>query len=159
MRNNQLSFGLHSCLLLVLLAAQACTGNECPAKNPTTHSIGINGYNMTVEIAATPFARACGLSLREYLPANHGMLFIDRDDRIHEFWMKNTSIPLEIAYLDSNGQILEIFQMDPGNPERRYRSSVPLRYALETHQGWFASKGITVGDRVDLQLPGDLRIH
>jgi uncharacterized membrane protein (UPF0127 family) len=112
-----------------------------------------------VEIAATPRARTCGLSLRESLPAYHGMLFIDRDERVREFWMKNTTIPLDIAYMDSGGRILDIHQMDPHEPERRYSSGIPARYALETHQGWFHSKDIQIGHTAVLRLPEDLEIR
>ncbi len=122
-------------------------------------SVSINGHGLRVEIAATPLARSCGLSLRESLPADHGMLFIDRDERVREFWMKNTTIPLDIAYMDSGGRILELHQMDPVEPERRYSSGIPARYALETHQGWFQSKGIQIGHTAILRLPEDLEIR
>jgi len=112
-----------------------------------------------VEIAATPHARTCGLALRESLLANHGMLFVDRHEQVREFWMKNTTIPLDIAYLDSGGRILEIHQMDPVEPERRYSSGIPARYALETHRGWFHSKGIQIGHTAVLRLPADLEIR
>lgn len=87
------------------------------------------------------------------------MLFVDRDEQVREFWMKNTTIPLDIAYLDDGGRILEIHQMDPGKPERRYSSTIPARYALETHQGWFQSKGIQIGHKAVLRLPADLEIR
>jgi len=97
--------------------------------------------------------------MRERLPVDHGMLFIDRDEQIREFWMKNTTIPLDIAFMDRTGRILEIHQMDPGKPERRYRSGIPARYALETHRGWFYSKSIQVGDVATLRLPDELEIR
>ena len=148
------------CTLLVLLAASACSsGTGCPTESPVAGSVSINGHGLRVEIAATPLARTCGLSLRESLPVNHGMLFIERNERVLEFWMKNTTIPLDIAYLDNGGRILEIHQMDPGEPERRYSSGIPARYALETHQGWFHSKGIQIGHTAVLRLPADLEIR
>jgi len=112
-----------------------------------------------VEIAATPSARACGLSLRDTLPADHGMLFVYRNDWIREFWMKDTFVPLDIAYLGAEGRILEIRQMYPRDAERRYRSSGPARYALETHLGWFQSHGVGVGDMIHLGLPEELEVR
>ena len=112
-----------------------------------------------VEIAATPSARACGLSLRDTLPANRGMLFVYQDDWIREFWMKDTYMPLDIAYLDAEGRILEIRQMYPRDAEHRHISISPARYALETQLGWFQSHAIGVGDTIDLRLPDELEVR
>ena len=119
----------------------------------------INGHQLQVEIASNPHARSCGLSLRDSLPAGHGMLFVYQDDQIREFWMRNTLIPLELAYLDSHGKIQEINRMSPHEPNRIYRSALPARYALETHPDWPASKGVRVGDTAELRLPKHLDIR
>ena len=73
--------------------------------------------------------------------------------------MKNIVIPLTIACMNVEGKILEIHYMEPHEPERSYTSSVPVRYALETNQGWFRTHGIEVGDRVSFHLPADLKIY
>lgn len=138
---------------MLLAMCCACTQADCPRKSPVTHSISVNGQDLVVEIAATPSARACGLSLRDTLPANRGMLFVYQDDGVREFWMKDTHVPLDIAYLDAEGLILEIRQMHPRDAEHRYRSSGPARYALETQLDWFQSHGVGVGDTIDLRLP------
>jgi uncharacterized membrane protein (UPF0127 family) len=77
------------------------------------------------------------------------MLFVEESDRLLSFWMKNTVLPLSIAYISASGVISEIHDLKPGqlNPVRSSRS---LRYALEVPQGWFERAGVAVGDRVEI---------
>jgi uncharacterized membrane protein (UPF0127 family) len=149
---------LWCCVTLMPLPMAACTHTECSIDNSTT-MLSAYEHQLTVEVVSTRPNRDCGLAFRETLPDNHGMLFVFRDDRILEFWMKNTVIPLTIAYINVDGKILEIHYMDPHESERRYTSSIPARYALETNQGWFRTHGIEVGDKVNFHLPADLKIH
>jgi uncharacterized membrane protein (UPF0127 family) len=123
-----------------------------PAEKLETVRLTIAGHSLTAEIAATPEQQARGLMFRKSMPADHGMLFPFPEPRTASFWMRNTSLPLSIAYLDSGGVILEIHDMKPFD-ERTIRSaSDRVSYALEVHQGWFRRHGITPGDRV-LGLP------
>ena len=73
--------------------------------------------------------------------------------------MKDTHIPLSIAFLDDSGLILSIHQMTPMQTDERYRSLQPVRYALEVNQGWFAENGIGVGDLVEMKLPVVIEIR
>ena len=73
--------------------------------------------------------------------------------------MKDTHIPLSIAFLDDSGQILSIHHMAPMQTAERYRSLQPVRYALEVNQGWFAENGIGVGDIVEMKLPVVIEIR
>jgi uncharacterized membrane protein (UPF0127 family) len=106
---------------------------------------------LRAEIARTDAERAQGLMHRKNLPDGEGMLFVFDRDQILSFWMKDTLIPLSIAYISSDGRILEIHDMRPQDlsPIRSARS---LRYALEVPQGWFSRIGAALGDRV---LSGD----
>ena len=144
-------------LLLILLASSMKT-LACPLELPTA-TIAIKGYTLTVELASTPAARACGLSHRNELPINHGMLFIYPDLRPRSFWMKDTTIPLSIAFLDDSGQIFSIQDMTPIQTDKTYPSSRPAGYALEVNQGWFGRNGIDVGDVVEMKLPVVLDIR
>ncbi|MDR0496725.1 MAG: DUF192 domain-containing protein [Treponema sp.] len=99
------------------------------------------------EIAGTPKQREQGLMNREELKDGEGMLFIFEKDQVLSFWMKNTLIPLSIAYIASDGRILEMYDMQPGNLDS-VRSSRSARYALEVPQGWFNRAGIEPGDRL-----------
>lgn len=145
-------------VVLMPLSITGCMHAECSIDNSTT-ILTAHEHQLTVEVVSTRPARDCGLAFRETLPENHGMLFVFKSDQILEFWMKNTAIPLTIAYLDVDGEILGIHEMTPHEPERRYTSSVPARYALETNQGWFRTHGIKVGDKVNFHLSADLKIH
>jgi hypothetical protein len=124
----------------------------CPFQLPTA-TIHVNGYALEVELAATPDARVCGLSNRVALPDNSGMLFIYPTLRLRTFWMKNTFIPLSIAFLDDSGLVISIQHMTPMQTDERYRSPQSVRYALEVNQSWFAEHGIGVGDIVEMKLP------
>jgi uncharacterized membrane protein (UPF0127 family) len=151
------SFGTIIGLLLILFASSVKT-LACPLVLPTA-TISIKGYALTVELATIPAARACGMSHRNKLPQNHGMLFIFPDLRPISFWMKDTKIFLSIAFLDDSGQIFSIQDMTPMQTDSAYDSSRPARYALEVNQGWFSTHGISVGDVVEMKLPVVLEIR
>jgi uncharacterized membrane protein (UPF0127 family) len=99
------------------------------------------------EIAKTQEERNQGLMHRKSLPDGEGMLFVFERDQIMSFWMKNTLIPLSIAFIASDGRILEIKNMYP-NDQNSVLSSRSARYALEVPQGWFARAGVVIGDVV-----------
>ena len=150
---NRSSFRISSLLGISLILTVLITNTmACPTELPTT-AISIKGHPLTVELATTPIARGCGLSHRDNLPKNRGMLFIFSDLQPRYFWMKDTFIPLSIAYLDKSGRIFNIQDMVPLQTDKRYPSSQPAVYALEVNQGWLRSHGIEVGDVVDMILP------
>ncbi len=124
----------------------------CPLELPAA-TILIKGHRLAVELATTPKARVCGLSHRIKLPENHGMLFIYPTLGPRTFWMKDTHIPLSIAFIDDSGRILSIQPMTPMQTDERYRSPQPVRYSLEVNQGWFDRHGIGVGDFIEMKLP------
>ena len=123
--------------------------DACPLELPTT-TVSINGHQLIVEWAASPQSRACGLSHRSVLDEDHGMLFVYPNPEMRTYWMKDTWIPLSIAFLDESGKILNIEIMSPNQTEKRYRSRLPAEYALEVNQGWFRLHGVKVGDKVDM---------
>jgi uncharacterized membrane protein (UPF0127 family) len=106
---------------------------------------------ISVELAQTDQQRTQGLMYRKSLADGKGMLFIFEKDQILSFWMKNTLIPLSIAFISVEGRILEIRDMEPGDMKPLY-SSRSARYALEVPQAWFSRAGVVVGDI--LHLPG-----
>jgi len=104
---------------------------------------------ITVEIARTDEERATGLMFRKTLPDGQGMIFVfDRDQQL-SFWMKNTVIPLSIAYIASDGRIVDILDMQP-NDLNSVVSSRSVRYALEVPQGWFGRVNVKPGDIVKI---------
>lgn len=96
------------------------------------------------EVAADFGSRAQGLMHRKSLPANAGMLFVFDDVSIHCMWMKNTYIPLSVAFMDEAGTIVSISDMEPLS-EQTHCAARPARYALEMNRGWFAQRGIKPG--------------
>ena len=110
-------------------------------------------HRIKAEVAQTPQERARGLMLRKSLQANSGMLFVFEAAALHCFWMKNTLIPLTVAFLADDGTIVTLADMTP-HDEASNCPAKPVRYALEMDQGWFKAKGIKTGDRISgLQRP------
>ncbi len=105
-------------------------------------------HRIEAEVAATPQNRAQGLMYRKAMESQRGMLFVFPDDAPHCFWMKNTLIPLSIAFMDANGRILNIAEMKPQS-EENHCAAKPARYALEMNTGWFAQRGLKAGDVVN----------
>ena len=117
-------------------------------KESQSLSLNISGHPLEVEVAADEESMQKGLMYRNELPKDSGMLFIFSQPEEKSFWMKNTKIPLSIAYLDENGSILNIEDMSPNSTEG-VASRGKAKYAIEVNQGWFDSKGINPGDRVE----------
>jgi uncharacterized membrane protein (UPF0127 family) len=109
----------------------------------------IKGKTIKVEVARTEREQEKGLMFRERLGKDEGMLFVYGEEETLSFWMKNTRIPLSIAFIDKKGKIVDIQDMEPFSLQT-HASSSPAKYALETNQGWFKRNGIHVGDSVNL---------
>ena len=105
-----------------------------------------------VEVVDTPDQRATGLMNRFSLQPEHGMLFVFDKPQPLAFWMKNTYIPLSIAFVDAQGMIINIEDMRPQD-ESTHWSRANALYAIEVMQGWFAARGISAGTKVS-GLPG-----
>jgi hypothetical protein len=110
--------------------------------------ITINGVPLFVETAQTDDERMRGLMYRESLPQDQGMLFVFPASETQSFWMRNTFIPLDIAFIGSDGIIVDIQHMKPVDESVLYRSSAPALYALEVNAGWFEKNGIDIGASV-----------
>jgi len=100
-----------------------------------------------VEVVSTDEDRARGLMHRKAIGANDGMLFIFDEPAYHSMWMKNTLIPLSVAFIDRDGTILNILDMEPETLDPHV-SAGPSIYAIETNKGWFARKKVKAGDKV-----------
>jgi uncharacterized membrane protein (UPF0127 family) len=143
-------------LLAISAAALSCSAQQAPGAetdkpNPTLKIVTlVSGQTqVAVEVAATETERNRGLMFRKTLADGKGMLFVfDTDQRV-SFWMKNTSLPLSLAYLASDGTILQVLDLAPFSEEPR-PSERSIRYALEVPQGWFAKVGLKPGDRFEI---------
>ena len=121
------------------------------AQSLPTVPLTIGSAKLVAEVASTPGQREIGLMHRFSLATDHGMVFVFPGSEPLGFWMRNTFIPLSIAYLDANGVILNIEDMAPQDDSTHW-SRGPAQYAIEMRKGWFAERGIHAGDRV-LGLP------
>ncbi len=146
-------------LVLALLGQLFWTHRASPAPNPAPlATLAIETRDgrretLEVELATDPEHWRRGLMFRKSLPENRGMLFVFPQTTGEAFWMKNTRIPLSIAFADKNGVILRILDMDPctRDPCPSYYPGVAYRQALEVNQGWFARHRVAPGDRWRLQ--------
>ena len=111
--------------------------------------------SLTTEIAATSAQQERGLMYVSSLPDNEGMIFLLPQIRTATFWMKNTLIPLSVAFIDKDGVILEIHDMKPLDETVTRSDSNKVAYALETNLHWFALNGVKPGDKLQ-PAPGTL---
>lgn len=107
---------------------------------------------VVAEIADTPELQQQGLMNRDEVPSGTGMLFVFEQERTQAFYMRNTYVPLDIAFLDAAQVIVDIQQMEPLT-ENLHQSARPALLALEVPQGWFGSQGVQVGDIAEIVYP------
>ncbi|MDR2747647.1 MAG: DUF192 domain-containing protein [Treponema sp.] len=135
-------------LLFFILCGLGCgRAGSLERRELVIEQTGGGSVTLTAEIARSAEEKRQGLMYRKNLADGRGMLFIFDRDQLMSFWMKNTFVPLSIAYIKSDGSILEIWDMRPLD-ENLVRSSRGVRYALEVPQGWFGRAGIRAGDRL-----------
>lgn len=131
-------------VILLLLAINSCnTADTIKIKTP-------NENFLTVEIAMNQETRTRGLMHRKSLAKNNGMLFIFEDNTIKNFWMKNTSIPLSIAFIDFKGQVVKVSDMHPFSLDI-ISSEVAVKYALEINKGELSRLGIHKGSSFNIR--------
>ncbi len=135
---------------LAISLGLACGGGDGDA-TATIVVIGGEGegVELTVELARTAEERSRGLMSREELAEDGGMLFIFSGDTETAFWMKDTLIPLSIAFIAEDGAILDVQDMEALS-EELHRPPQPYRYALEVNQGWYREHGLGPGGRVEI---------
>ena len=148
-RGQSVRFFLYITLSLLMVGAQSSCGDTLEIITVT-----IEGHTLELEVARTAEEQALGLMHRKSMPENHGMLFAYESDLRRFFWMKDTKIPLSIAFIASDGTIKEIYDMKPLS-SKDVASRQSVRYALEVNQGLFGRLGIGVGAKV--VFPDDFR--
>jgi uncharacterized protein len=144
------------CILLSESCGPSSIGNrESKINNPAaprpplpTTELRIKSALVSAEVVSKPADRALGLMFRRSMAPDSGMLFVFDSDDYQRFWMKNTLIPLSIAYISRDSLITDILEMAPLDTTTPYLSSKAVRYALEMNSGWFQAKGIKPGDTV-----------
>ena len=104
-------------------------------------------HNINAELASTPQQREIGLMFRSAMPVNDGMLFVFDQPGQQCFWMRNTLIPLSVAFIGDDGSVVNIDDMKPQTLDS-HCSAKPVRFVLEMNEGWFAKRGIKAGSRL-----------
>ncbi len=132
----------------LLFAAWVSAVSAALAADLPTIELAIKAHRLVAEIAANSETRTTGLMHRFSLKPDHGMLFVFGEPQPLAFWMKNTYVPLSIAFIGADGRILNIEDMSP-QTEVTHPSWGLALYALEMKKGWFAERGIAAGDRVE----------
>ena len=127
-------------------AAQTSSAGQTQLAQPKLPAVEILAgiHKIRAEVASDPASRSQGLMFREGLGPNEGMLFVFERPGSQCFWMRNTRIPLSIAFIDDNGRVVNMADMKPLD-ESSHCSVKPVRFALEMDQGWFARRGISAG--------------
>lgn len=133
--------------LLVGLLSQPVLAQTIPQPRLPTVALGAGMHNIVAEVARTPEQQQIGMMMRTRMEPNEGMLFVFDDVAPRCFWMRNTLLPLSIAFIADDGTIVNIADMQP-KTETSHCSSRPVRYALEMNQGWFAKRGIQAGSKL-----------
>lgn len=126
---------------------------QLPAPNATVRTEAGSTFLLRLEVASTPAERDTGLMNRTQLDADSGMIFVWPSPVLESFWMENTYIPLTVAFLAPDGAIQEMQDMSPLTLDY-HTPQQPYQYAIEANLGYFAARGIRVGDRMVLHLPG-----
>ena len=138
---------MRSFLIALALASTAALAQQHPVVQ-----LNAGMHLIRAELVSDYATRAQGLMHRESLAQNAGMLFVFDDPAVHCMWMKNTLIPLSVAFIDDRGAIVNIEDMEP-HSEVSHCAAQPVRYALEMNRGWFASRGLKPGIRLG-GIPG-----
>ena len=127
-----------------LLGTVLCAGSSLAQPMPLAE-LGAGMYRIEAEVAHTAQARQVGLMTRKSMAPQHGMVFVFEQDATHCMWMKNTFLPLSVAFVDAQGKVINIEDMQP-QTEDNHCASAPARFALEMNLGWFRERGIKAGD-------------
>src|SRR5580765_1440880 len=138
-------------LMRSVLALAALAAVPALAQPPVTQ-LNAGMHLIRAEVVSDPGTRAEGLMYRKSMAQNAGMLFVFDEAAVHCMWMKNTLIPLSVAFIDDRGAIVNIADMEP-QTEASHCAAQPVRYALEMNRGWFAARGVKPGSRLG-GIPG-----
>ncbi len=138
-------------LLLLCLAACSPTPQEsAPAGPEDCFPIAVGDAPLELQLAVHPNEQARGLMFREALAPRHGMLFIFAEPKQRSFWMRNTPLPLDLAYFTAEGRLVESHRLFPYDERPVLSRSNEIKFALELEQGQMAALGIEIGDSIDL---------
>lgn len=132
---------------MLLLVSMSTRAQDVPQLDLPRTTLKAGMHLIQAQVASTPQQRATGLMHRAEMPANEGMLFVFEQPAVQCFWMKNTLLPLTAAFVQDDGTVVNLADMQPKSLDS-HCSAKPVRYVLEMHQGWFVKRGIQNGFRL-----------
>jgi uncharacterized protein len=138
---------MHRTLAFALALAAAAALAQEPQMNLPRVQLSAGMHQIQAQVAATPDQRMTGLMHRKEMPQHEGMLFVFEQPAQQCFWMKNTLLPLSVAFVGDDGTIVNIEEMKPQTLDS-HCSARPVRYVLEMNTGWFAKKGVKPGEKL-----------
>ena len=133
--------------LAAAVLAFAAAAQDGPQLNLPRVQLTTGMHVIDAQVAATPDQRMTGLMFRQEMPQHEGMLFVFEYASQQCFWMKNTLLPLSVAFIDDDGTIVNLDEMQP-QTLNSHCSAKPVRYVLEMNKGWFSKKGIKAGAKL-----------
>jgi len=143
-RIRSMNKSLRRLVLALSLAASTVLAQNAPQPKLDTITLSAGMHNIRAEVARTPLQTQTGMMFRREMAQHEGMLFVFDGVERRCFWMKNTVLPLSIAFIADDGRIVSLADMQPQS-EESHCSAEPVRFALEMNQGWFAKRGIKPG--------------
>jgi uncharacterized membrane protein (UPF0127 family) len=147
--------------LIVLIALSGCAREEKPAAPVAVKSlddrfaIKVGDRLVQMQVAALPDEMEHGLMYRRSMGADEGMIFVFAVAKPQTFWMRNTTLPLDIGYFDAAGELKEVYPMYPLDERGVASHSRTIQFCLEMNQGWFHQAGVKAGARLDLKALAD----
>lgn len=134
-------------LLMVIATPTSLMAQQGPQPRLPTVDLRAGMHTIKAELAVTPEQQMTGMMFRKEMNGNDGMLFVADEKSARCFWMKNTLVPLTIAFIGDDGTIVNLADMQPLD-ERSHCAKAPVRFALEMRQGWFDKRGIKAGAKL-----------
>jgi uncharacterized membrane protein (UPF0127 family) len=131
----------------VLTVNAVVQAQDAPQPKLPTIEIGAGMHVIRAEVAQSPQQQQTGMMMRREMGANEGMLFVNADAGVRCFWMRNTLLPLTIAFIADDGTIVNLADMQPQS-DQSHCSEKPVRFALEMNKGWFAKRGLGAGTKL-----------
>lgn len=130
--------------LFMVIAVEPLLAQQGPQPKLPTVDLRAGMHTIKAELAVTPEQQMTGMMFRKEMNGNEGMLFVNEEKSARCFWMRNTLVPLTIAFIGDDGTIVNLADMQPLD-ERSHCAKAPVRFALEMRQGWFEKRGIKAG--------------
>jgi len=138
---------LWSIAVVLYFLAEVAWSQEAPQPRLPTIEISAGMHVIRAEVAQSPQQQQVGMMMRREMGANEGMLFVNAEAGVRCFWMRNTLLPLSIAFIADDGTIVNLADMQPQS-DQSHCSEKPVRFALEMNKSWFAKRGLTAGLRL-----------